>query len=972
MTLGHEETTKMMNFTVNTDRSFTGSPFDKASAAFSHAVNWASGLLSNTNQGQAVSSKAEVLAKQLVDIDLKNRDKSVGKAEEAFTYISDLGEAAGNKVWDALHRTADADLVKNSRSPIVRVAGSVTRLVAKRNLDKLGDTIRQLRDLNNPNTADGWGAQILADMSSPDKVRSAFESLQRHTNLIEQRRRNLSEITRSNVMESFQDSGKYLTNDDKTAMSYSLLRTDAHSLLSLYSLDDVKRFLGNANSRNAEIKKLEQSVMTQPNGNDMVIRAKALGYYMVTGKATIAGMAKNAQAIASGAGTHYVTTALPDRSSAVVESIDHLASLYAMRYSNPKHRSDTVAVMTREMANPENGVKSLLNVHKVLSEDAASTLFQDNEISRIKGYLPEVTNPYHDVKIVDKGEGAELEAMGYQLVSMVPTDPTIPSLGSKAMYRTMDNSSQRYVSGAVSLTSNQRKGSNAVQAEDSRVRNSIALNATKNVYSAVQKRSNMNADLFDPSQVKDNFAIPVFGTDGRIMDFNYEMSANNRDSLLDRNNDFAHLMGQYAGQTFDKQHSPTQNRMIMEALHQDFKSNYAANPERYVAIGPMAKDARSREIWAMLPANTRYEAEQIWGAGEPMMVRGDIQNLVFGFRKLSVANAFDTDVSDRGMVASLTASVFESLAGSKGKAYAVRGERGIQELMAFFKDVVVIRDVTTLMRNLAGNATLLKAYGVSPVDIVRDTKTALQAGLSYRKNMALLLKYQQQQRAGLGDFDKLEQAIIQVEDQLSRNPLKGFIDEGMMPSIVDDVDIGDTQYTYASGLQNKVSKVTDRIPASVRTAAKWAVVSRDTPVYKFLSNTAQFGDFTSKYVLYKYSMTKADNKLNHNEAIQRAADAFVNYDAPTSPELQYMNDMGLLMFTKYRLRIQRAMLTLMKERPGSVIAQSVLVGQFTNAPTALEPNIFNNMGANPFASSVLQIPGALTQPLPIKLILGAF
>lgn len=972
MTLGHEETSKMMNFTVNTDRSFTGSPFDKASAAFSHAVNWASGLLSNTNASQGVTSKAETLAKQLVDIDLKNRDKSVGKAEEAFTYISDLGEAAGNKVWDVLHRTADADLIKNSRSPIVRVAGSVTRLVAKRNLDKLGDTIRQLRDLNNPNTADGWGAQILADMSSPDKVRSAFESLQRHTNLIEQRRRNLSEVTRSNVMESFQDSGKYLTNDDKTAMTYSLLRTDAHSLLSAYSLDDVKRFLGNTNSRDAEIKKLEQSVMTQPNGNDMVIRAKALGYYMVTGKATIAGMAKNAQAIASGAGTHYVTTALPDRSSAVVESIDHLASLYAMRYSNPKHRSDTVAVMTREMSNPENGVKALLNVHKVLSEDAASTLFQDNEISRIKGYIPEVTNPYHDVKIVDKGEGAELEAMGYQFVSMVPTDPTIPSLGSKAMYRTMDNSSQRYVSGAVSLTSNQRKGSNAVQAEDSRVRNSIALNATKNVYSAVQKRANMNADLFDPSQVKDNFAIPVFGTDGRIMDFNYEMSANNRDTLLDRNNDFAHLMGQYAGQTFDKQHSPTQNRMIMEALHQDFKSNYAANPERYVAIGPMAKDARSREIWAMLPANTRYEAEQIWGAGEPMMVRGDIQNLVFGFRKLSVANAFDKDANDRGMVESLTASVFESLAGSKGKAYAVRGERGIQEMMSFFKDIVVIRNVTTLMRNLAGNATLLKAYGVSPVDIVRDTKTALQAGLSYRKNMALLLKYQQQQRAGLGDFDKLEQSIIQIEDQLSRNPLKGFIEEGMMPSIVDDVDTGDTQYTYASGLQKKVSKVTDRIPASVRTAAKWAVVSRDTPVYKFLSNTAQFGDFTSKYVLYKYSMTKADNKLSHNEAIQRASDAFVNYDAPTSPEMQYMNDMGLLMFTKYRLRIQRAMLTLMKERPGSVIAQSVLVGQYTNAPTALEPNIFNNMGANPFASSVLQIPGALTQPLPIKLILGAF
>ena len=136
-----------------------------------------------------------------------------------------------------------------------------------------------------------------------------------------------------------------------------------------------------------------------------------------------------------------------------------------------------------------------------------------------------------------------------------------------------------------------------------------------------------------------------------------------------------------------------------------------------------------------------------------------------------------------------------------------------------------------------------------------------------------------------------------------------------------------------------------------------------------LSNLC-FGDFTSKYVLYKYSMEKADRKLSHEEAIQRASDAFVNYDIPTSAELQYMNDMGLMMFTKYRLRIQRAMLTLMKERPGSALAQSVLVSHFTNAPSALEPNIFTGFG-DPFASSVLQLPGAATQPFPIKLLLGS-
>lgn len=975
MTLGHEETSNLMGFTANVaDASKAVTPFEKAAGFFNHAVNWASGQLTRTNEGQLVSQKTQALAQQLVEIELKNRDKSESAIEQAFTYVSDMGEKLGNKVWDAAHATADAKLIRENPLGIVRAAGSITRLAAKRNLDGLADTIRQVRDMSNPNTADGWAAQILGDMTNPDKVRSAFESLQRHTNLIEQRRRNLSEITRGNVMGTFEDGGKYLTEADKTALSYTLLRTEAHSLLNNRSLADVQALVSSPAKRRAEIAKLEQSVLADPNGNDMVIRAKALGYYMVTGKATIAGMAKNAQAIASGAGTHYVTTEIADRNSVLAENIDQLATMYALNYSKPEHLTATAAVMKREMANPDNGINALLNVHKVLSDDAASTLFQNNEISRIKGYIPEVTNPYRDVKIVEQGEGAELEAMGYQFVGMVPTDPTIPSMGNKAMYVTKDNGSQRYVSGATSLTSNQRKGSSAVRNQNYRKgQGPTVADGSKAVYAAARRRAQGNHSAFDPAAVQDTFMIPVFGTDGRIMDFQYEMNATNRDTLLDRNNDFAHLLGQYAGQNFDKQHSPDQNRMVMEALNQDYKSNYAASPERYVAIGPQSADARSREIWAMLPEQTRYDAEQIWGAGEPIQVRSDLVNLVFGFRKLTVANAFDKDAQDRNMVESLATSVFDTvglLTNRNGKVLASQTERAAQEGVGLLKDIIVLRNVSTLVRNLAGNAALLKAYGVSPIDIVKDTKVALQAGLSYRKNTALLLKYQQQQRAGIGNFEQLEQRIIQLEDQLARNPLRDFINEGTMPSIVDDVDTADTAYTYTSGLQNKISGVTEMIPASVRTAAKWAFVSKDTPLYKFLSNTAQFGDFTSKYVLYKYSMNKAETKLSHAEAVQRATDAFVNYDTPTSPELQYMNDVGLMMFTKYRLRIQRAMLTLMKERPGTALAQSVLVSRFTDAPPALEPNLITGLG-NPFASGVLQLPGALTQPMPIKLILGA-
>mgnify|MGYP006914386748 FL=1 len=53
MTLGHEETSKLMGFTNEVaDANAPVTPFEKAAAFFNHSVNWASGYLTRTNNGQ--------------------------------------------------------------------------------------------------------------------------------------------------------------------------------------------------------------------------------------------------------------------------------------------------------------------------------------------------------------------------------------------------------------------------------------------------------------------------------------------------------------------------------------------------------------------------------------------------------------------------------------------------------------------------------------------------------------------------------------------------------------------------------------------------------------------------------------------------------------------------------------------------------------------------------------------------------
>jgi hypothetical protein len=100
------------------------------------------------------------------------------------------------------------------------------------------------------------------------------------------------------------------------------------------------------------------------------------------------------------------------------------------------------------------------------------------------------------------------------------------------------------------------------------------------------------------------------------------------------------------------------------------------------------------------------------------------------------------------------------------------------------------------------------------------------------------------------------------------------------------------------------------------------------------------------------------NGTDIDASIIEASKTFINYDVPTSQGLQYANDMGLFMFTKFFLRIQAVLMKLLGKRAGSVIAQHLLVENLTGAEGILSPMAFGHIGNNPLESSVLGLPSA--------------
>jgi hypothetical protein len=101
--------------------------------------------------------------------------------------------------------------------------------------------------------------------------------------------------------------------------------------------------------------------------------------------------------------------------------------------------------------------------------------------------------------------------------------------------------------------------------------------------------------------------------------------------------------------------------------------------------------------------------------------------------------------------------------------------------------------------------------------------------------------------------------------------------------------------------------------------------------------------------------------------MRRARAFFVNYDVPTHKGIQYLNDMGLLWFTKYYIRIQAVIITLVKENPTSALALlglNDLVGNFSDI---LDSSMFRKWPGN-LGMGAFELPGSIDEIITLKAV----
>ena len=214
----------------------------------------------------------------------------------------------------------------------------------------------------------------------------------------------------------------------------------------------------------------------------------------------------------------------------------------------------------------------------------------------------------------------------------------------------------------------------------------------------------------------------------------------------------------------------------------------------------------------------------------------------------------------------------------------------------------------------------------------------------------------------------MQREIARLKAAMETNPVKELIDAGLMPSIVEDVSPDNDLYSYKSRLTSYVDEKTSGLNKHVMGAARLGYMAKDTQVYKTLRHATQLSDFVARYSLYQHVISRKENPMSKADAVQLASDAFINYDIPSHRNLQYMNDMGFVRFTKYYLRIQKVIARLYADSPGRALAMLAFESYIANAPMLTDSGFFHKLGNNPFGLGALNYPGVLDELATIKAI----
>lgn len=810
----------------------------------------------------------------------------------------------------------------------------------------------------------GFIKETVNEMLGQRGVGHTVERVIRTVNKVAQDRANYKQSMLNNFASIMKDPKRF-DNHAKQSITRTVMMSDAQTLLHYHGMEQTLNYIANSKQRKVRIKELEDKLQSlsknREHFNQLLKDTKDLAWYMV-GETVSGDVKKNAELIATSAGTRSITP-YEQMDQNIFETVDELVTLHGLEMVNGRYMYTTQDLIQNE----GQVLIAMLNTHHDLVKKSKEE-FKDNPLNYIKGFKPAIHNPHVDVVAVKAEEVDDYIQKGYEQV-----------LHGSIVQDELDNTEPRY----LMINKNApyaRYNSGGLDMKDTHFRGYEVFNYKTNAKELArvgQGRLNRNTELaktmdahnYDPRDIKGNHLIPRYGNDMMILGYNYEMSGELRDKLLDRDLSFDMMLATMGSELVAKPKLVDTQRTLAQVLAEDAKNpttGFKISPVHFTVINPNSPDPRVQEMLRMMPYEFYQEMQHQFGKGKPFVIRTAVFNSVFGFRKYNVSEMFDKVSGERNYFEKFMVTLYENIYGKQARNKAANHQYVWEWFVTQAKDLIVIRSVKVLIGNIIANALISAAYGITPTELARGMFYAWKEGKAYRQLQAeeQRIDFELLNTTSESQRKKLKAELVAVRQNMQNSGMHEYMEEGLMSTIVEDIDMGSETKLFKSDFEKKLDNLAEKIPQPVRTTMKWATFHPDTEIHKFLSESTQFSDFAAKYVLAKHIERKSlkmgkSKKAAFEDGIQMAQEVFINYDIPTNRTLQAANDLGLFMFTKFTVRFQRALVRQLHQNGGHAMLQHFMVEEYLPVAGLLNPffPMFNTgLGAFTGIGALAQLP----------------
>jgi len=420
------------------------------------------------------------------------------------------------------------------------------------------------------------------------------------------------------------------------------------------------------------------------------------------------------------------------------------------------------------------------------------------------------------------------------------------------------------------------------------------------------------------------------------------------------------------GSIIDKEVREEHNEKVLDMIKKTMKENWEFGPvgkdgEEFVLIGPESENEEMKELYYMLPKSFQEFINH--RADQTMAVPASLVPMLFGYKHMMLTEKL------RKVLPKVLTQLVNMVEG-----FWI-------ELVKIAKGNILLKMPAILVSNIVSNFLyLLTTGGAGPIELLQMHKESYQSakayldgyreihrlGIEISKLESVLRSNATDKSSVLTDIKKKKARLKVLNKELEENSVHELFEAGLFQSVVEDVNtdvLGDS-----NTLSDKMDKVLQKSPVAVRKGLQWAYLSKETGWYRFNQEILQLSDLIARDVQNK-KMKRAETAMMDGKRVVPKAlreaigiksdkpvkitgalrdeflekskeyrinhllDSFINYNKPNGRFEEYLNRIGVLMFTKYVKRVQRVIATTALQHPirsSAVLALAVLAIDLDN------------------------------------------